>query len=71
MIKITKFLKGKIDWIDFIILIQSKKKEFEEKHSIVFVFTFPLGRPSSLRISNMRFSVLPEANVLLILNIYE
>lgn len=30
-------------------------------------FTFPLGKPSSFKISKIRFSVLPEANVLLML----
>jgi hypothetical protein len=65
MIEITKFFESKINWINFIVLI-FREKNLKKKS--ISNFTFPLGKPSSFKISNIRFSVLPEANVLLILN---
>jgi len=67
MIEIGEFFKGKISWINFIILNKTKKGFQSSEKKRMFDFTFPLGKPSSFKISNIRFSVLPDANVLLIL----
>ena len=65
MVEIAELLEGKISRIDLVIL--NTRQGFEGRNEGVFHLTFPLGKPSSFKISNIRFSVRPDANVLLIL----
>ena len=66
MIEITEFFESKICRINIVVLKLSILGQ-NRKSCLPRSLTFPLGKPSSLRISKIRFSVFPEANVLLML----